>query len=311
MTSLRVMLVWLPTQELADHLGPLAGVESEVVPKLDPEALPASADQVEVVVPPHAAPRTALAAALANLPRLRIVQSLSAGVEGVLGAVPDGVALLNARGVHTPSTSEWVCAAVLASQREIPGFFRSQMEGRWSPRVTGTLDEATVLLIGAGDIGQAVADRLQPFGCQLLRVARTTREGIEGTEALPRLLPFADVVVLVLPLTPDTERLVDARFLASMRDGALLVNASRGAVVDTDALLFELTAQRLRAALDVTDPEPLPPDHPLWAAPGLLLTPHVGGAVSTRPARLARMLADRLPRWAAGEQPTGVVAGPY
>jgi phosphoglycerate dehydrogenase-like enzyme len=305
------MLVWLPTQELADRLDGLAGVELEVVPQLDPKTLPASADQVEVVVLPHAAPLTAMAAALASLPRLRVVQSMSAGVEGVLTAVPDGVALLNARGVHTSSTSEWACAAVLASQREFPSFFRAQLEGRWSPRVTGTLDEATVLVIGAGDIGQAVAKRLQPFGCQLLRVARTARDGVEGIAALARLLPTADVVVLVVPLTAETTGMVDARFLASMRDGALLVNASRGAVVDTDALLAELTAQRLRAALDVTDPEPLPADHPLWSAPGLLLTPHIGGAVSTRPARVARMLADRLSRWAAGEEPTGVVTGTY
>lgn len=305
------MLVWLPTQELADRLGSLAGVELEVVPGLVPGSLPASAEQVQVVVPPHAAPRVALAAALASLPRLRIVQSMSAGVEGVLGAIPDGVTLLNARGVHTSSTSEWVCAAVLASQRELPGFFRAQLDGRWSPRVTGTLDEATVLVIGAGDIGQAVADRLQPFGCRLVRVARTARHGVEGMEALSRLLPAADVVVLLVPLTTETTGMVDAQFLASMRDGALLVNASRGAVVDTDALLVELTAQRLRAAVDVTDPEPLPPGHPLWTAPGLLLTPHVGGAVSTRPTRLAGMLADRLSRWAAGEEPSGAVTGPY
>lgn len=305
------MLVWLPTQKLADGLDSLDGVELEVVPVLDAQALPASADRVEVVVPPHGAPRAALVEVLARLPRLRVVQSMSAGVDGVLGAVPDGVALVNARGVHTSSTSEWVCAAVLACQRELPAFVRLQAEGRWDPRVTGTLDGATVLVIGAGDIGQAVANRLEPFGCRLLRVARRSREGVEAVDALPRLLPEADVVVLLVPLTAETTRLVDADFLAAMRDGALLVNASRGAVVDTQALLRELLDQRLRAALDVTDPEPLPPGHPLWAAPGVLLTPHVGGAVSARQARLVALLADRLPRWAAGEHPERVVTGPY
>jgi phosphoglycerate dehydrogenase-like enzyme len=305
------MLVWLPTPELLDGLGPMDGVELELVPDLDPAALPASADRVEVVVLPHRAPRDALTRSLARLPRLRVVQSLSAGVESVLGTVPDGVALVNARGVHTSATSEWVCAAVLACQRELPAFVRDMGVARWEPRVTGTLDQASVLVVGAGDIGQAVARRLEPFGCRVLHVARRARKGVAAVEALPRLLPEADVVVLVVPLTAETTRLVGPDFLAAMRDGALLVNAARGAVVDTPALLRELLAHRLRAALDVTDPEPLPPGHPLWTAPGLLLTPHVGGAVSTRPAGLVALLADRLPRWAAGEEPTGVVTGPY
>jgi phosphoglycerate dehydrogenase-like enzyme len=244
---------------------------------------------------------------LDGLPRLRLVQLLSAGAERFVGRLPEGVFLCNARGAHTPSTAEWAVAATLAAQRGIPFFVREQDAGRWSFTTHTSLVGARVLVVGAGDIGRAVGRMLTGFDVELTYVARTAREGVRSTTELPQLLPHADVVILVVPVTPETTGLVDAAFLAAMRDGALLVNAARGVVVDTDALLAELTAGRLRAALDVTDPEPLPPGHPLWSAPGLLLTPHVGGEVPQTGARATAAVTDQLARVLAGEPLVNVV----
>jgi phosphoglycerate dehydrogenase-like enzyme len=162
-------------------------------------------------------------------------------------------------------------------------------------------------VVGAGDIGTAIGRMLAGFDVELTYVARTARDGIRATTQLPDLLPHADVVILIVPVTPETTGMVDAVFLAAMKDGALLVNAARGGVVDTDALLAELTAGRLRAALDVTEPEPLPEGHPLWSAPGLLLTPHVGGAVPETDARAAAAVTEQIGRVLAGEPLANVV----
>ncbi|MGY1644551.1 2-hydroxyacid dehydrogenase [Geodermatophilus sp. SYSU D00703] len=244
---------------------------------------------------------------LAALPHLRLVQLLSAGAERFVDRLPEGVVLCNARGAHTPSTAEWVVAAVLAAQRGIPEFVRAQDAGRWAPRTCGTVVGARVLVVGAGDIGRTVGRVLAGFDAEVTYVARTAREGVHGTGELPRLLPEADVVVVLVPVTEETTGLVDAAFLAAMRDGALLVNAARGVVVDTGALLAELRWGRLRAALDVTDPEPLPEGHPLWTAPGLLLTPHVAGNVPQSNERAAAAVTDQLARVLAGEPLVNVV----
>ncbi len=244
---------------------------------------------------------------VAALPELRLVQLLSAGAEKFAGRLPEGVVLCNARGAHTPSTAEWVMAATLAAQRGIPFFTREQDAGRWSFRREHTLFGARVLVVGAGDIGRAIGRMLAGFDVDLTYVARTARDGVRSTDELPQLLPDADVVVLVVPVTPQTTGMVDAGFLAAMKDGALLVNAARGSVVDTDALVAELTSGRLRAALDVTDPEPLPEGHPLWSAPGLLLTPHVGGAVPQTGERAAAAVVAQVRRILAGEELANVV----
>ena len=244
---------------------------------------------------------------LAALPELRLVQLLSAGAERFVGRVPEGVVLCNARGAHTPATAEWVMSAVLAAQRGIPHFVREQAAARWSASIQRSLVGARVLVVGAGDIGRAVGRMMAGFDVELTYVARTAREGVRSIEELPDLLPHADVVVLLVPVTPETEGMVDAAFLAAMPDGALLVNAARGVVVDTDALVAELGAGRLRAALDVTEPEPLPDGHPLWSSPGLLLTPHVGGAVPDTNERAAAAVTDQLGRVLAGEPLVNVV----
>jgi phosphoglycerate dehydrogenase-like enzyme len=229
------------------------------------------------------------------LPRLRLVR------------LPDGVILCNARGAHTPSTAEWAVAATLAAQRGIPHFTREQEAGRWSPRTEHSLVGARVLVVGAGDIGRRIGRMLAGFDVELTYVARSAREGVHAMSELPRLLPDADVVVLIVPVTDETTGMVDAGFLARMKDDALLVNAARGVVVDTEALLAELTAGRLRAALDVTDPEPLPEGHPLWSAPNLLLTPHVAGAVPDTNARAVAAVTAQLERVLAGEPLVNVV----
>jgi phosphoglycerate dehydrogenase-like enzyme len=250
-------------------------------------------------------------AALAAMPELRVVQLVSAGAEVWVGHVPPGVLLCDGRGVHGGSTAEWVLTAILAVLREFPRFVRDQQARRWEPATTDELAGKHVLVVGAGDLGENVATRLRAFGASPVLVARRARDGVHAVGELPGLLPAADIVVLVVPLTPETTGLVDAAFLAAMRDGALLVNAARGAVVVTDALVAELSSGRLQAALDVTEPEPPPEDHPLWRAPNLLLTPHVGGNVRGFPRRAYRLVRDQILRYAAGEPLLNVVRDGY
>lgn len=266
-----------------------------------------AAARAQVWVPQAGGPSPSDEAFLAALPRLRLVQLLSAGAERFTGRVPEGVLLCNARGAHTPATAEWVMAALLAAQRGLPHFVREQDAGRWSFSTQRSLVGARVLMVGAGDIARSVGRMLDGFGVDLTYVARSPRAGVRTVEELPALLPDADAVVLLVPVTPETVGLVDAAFLAAMADGALLVNAARGVVVDTDALVVELRSGRLRAALDVTDPEPLPEGHPLWSAPGLLLTPHVGGAIPDTDERAAAAVTDQLTRVLAGEPLVNVV----
>ncbi|GAA4321658.1 2-hydroxyacid dehydrogenase [Klenkia terrae] len=244
---------------------------------------------------------------LDGLPDLQLVQLMSAGAEKFAGRLPQRVVLCNARGAHTPATAECAVAAAVAAEHGIPHFTREQDAGRWSFGTEHSMVGAKVLVVGAGDIGQLIGRMLAGFDVDLTYVARTARDGVRATADLPELLPAADVVVLIVPVTDETVGMVDADFLAAMKDGALLVNAARGVVVDTDALLAELTSGRLRAALDVTEPEPLPEGHPLWSAPGLLLTPHVAGAVPDTNARAAAAVADELQTVLAGQPLVNVV----
>ena len=277
---------------------------------------PADPADCAFYVTPYLAPPQEVLRPLADMTGVRVVQTLTAGVDHVLPVVDRlaaGAQLCNARGVHDASTAELALALILASLRGLPDFVRAQDEGAWRQGFRPALADRTVLIVGYGSIGAAIEERLVPFEvARVLRVARTARTADRGPVSplrdLPHLLPQADVVVLVTPLTEATRGMVDAGFLARMRDGALLVNVARGAVVDTDALLAELRAGRLYAALDVTDPEPLPSDHPLWRAPGVLITPHVGGPTSAFLPRAKRLLREQLTRWAAGRPLLNVVA---
>jgi phosphoglycerate dehydrogenase-like enzyme len=246
---------------------------------------------------------------MAQMPRLRVVQLQSAGVDHVRPYLPAGVTLCNARGVHDAGTAEWIVGAIIASRREFPEFGLAQQQRRWAYRGTKALTDAKVLIAGYGSIGAALERRLLPFEVEIIRVARGARAGVHGSDELPDLLPDADAVVLLVPSTPETKGLVDAEFLARMKDGALLVNAARGSVVDTAALLAE--AGRLRAVLDVTDPEPLPTDHPLWQAPGVFITPHVGGSTPASVRRAAILVHDQFCRYRAGEPLHNVITGSY
>ncbi|MFG2771341.1 2-hydroxyacid dehydrogenase [Streptomyces sp. NPDC048350] len=252
---------------------------------------------------------------LAGMASVRAVQTLSAGTDHVtpgLGSLPPGVELCNAKGVHEASTAELTLALILASLRGIPGFVRGQDKEEWRAGFYPALADKSVLIVGYGSIGAAIEDRLVPFECarvvRVARSARTTERGpVQPLSELPALLPQADVVVLSTPLTPATRHLADAGFLGRMKDGALLVNVARGPVVDTAALLKGVESGRITAALDVTDPEPLPPGHPLWHAPGVLLSPHVGGSTSAFMPRAKRLIAAQLTRFAAGERLANVV----
>jgi phosphoglycerate dehydrogenase-like enzyme len=300
-----VTTVWLPDPSASRVMGGLpAGMVADVW--TGGTDLPASADSVEVVIPPFPVSRPHLPL-LGELPKLRLIQLLSAGAEKVIPYVPPGVTLCTARGAHDDVVAEWVLSVVLAQVHDLPRFVRSQQEGRWDFTLTDELAGKTVLILGYGSIGAAVARRLAGFDVRVLPVARTGRPGVHGIGSLPDLLPQANIVVLLVPVTPSTERMVDAAFLARLPDGALVVNAARGAIVDTDALLAELTSGRLHAALDVTDPEPLTAGHLLWSAPGLLLTPHVAGAGGKPMARALAVAKAQLARYQAGEPLLNVV----
>ena len=225
--------------------------------------------------------------------------------------VPPGVIVCNARGVHDAGTAELAIGLVLASQRGIDVAVRDQLDGRWAGKTLESLADRRVMVLGYGSIGTAIARRLAPFEVELVAVARTPRvqDGVvvRGMAEVPELLPTVDVVILIAPLTEETSGLVDATFLARMRDGALLVNMARGKIVDTDALLAEVTTGRLRAALDVTEPEPLPADHPLWHAPGVIITPHVAGNTRATDPRLIRLLRKQIARLEKGDRLLNVI----
>lgn len=301
----------LPGQSWITDVGPVDGLAMRAWDLSDDLDDPS----VRVVVPPMGT--TERLARLAALPGLEVVQVFTAGYDHVLAHLPSGVTLCNAAGVHDASTAEFAVALMLAAQRGIPEFARAQERGEWiGQRAWPALGDRRVLIVGYGRIGRALAARLAPFEVSLTAVASRPRAGddvverVHGFDELPWLLPHHDIVVLLTPLTDTTRGFADAAFLASMPDGALVVNVARGQVLDTAALLAETATGRLRAALDVTDPEPLPPDHPLWHAPGVLVAPHVGGAGDTFRPRMVRLLREQLTRYAAGAPLLHVVAGP-
>lgn len=301
-------LVWLPFDP--SELGEVpSGLRYEVVDPTD--EVPASVGEVEFYVTPYNM-GPAVADVLGSMTSLKVVQTLSAGVDNIRARVPEGVTLCNGRGIHDTSTAELALTLILASLREIPTFVRRQDRAEWRrDGFTEALADKRVLIIGYGAIGAAIESRLLPFECEVVRVARSRRDGVHGIGELPDLLPDADVVVLIVPLTEQTRGLVDADFLGRMRPGALLVNVARGAVVDTTALVEALHAGRISAALDVADPEPLPADHPLWSAPGVLISPHVGGASSAMWPRAHRLVRQQLERFAAGKPLANVMSGDY
>ena len=278
--------------------------------RADGDSWPDSIAEVEFYVLPYMKGEEVLDR-VDEMKQLKVIQTLTAGVENFLPYVPDGVILCNAAGVHDASTAELAVALALASGRHLDHFARNQPSGTWESRFGISLADKRVLIIGYGNIGAAIERRLAGFEvASVTRVARRPRSDpvkVHEIGALPDLLSQADVVFLVAPHTPQTEGMIGSRELAALPDGAVLVNIARGKLVDTSALLAETSTGRIRAAIDVTDPEPLPPDHPLWRTPGVLISPHVGGASSAFFPRADRLIAAQLRRFAAGHKLENIV----
>lgn len=240
-----------------------------------------------------------------TMPVLEICQLPTAGFEHALAWVPQGVTLCNAAGVHDASTAELAVGLMLARLRRIDDMARAMPDGVFLHDRYDALADKRVVIVGAGGIGLALARRLEGFECEVILVGRRARDGVRALVDLEGLLPEADVVVLALPLDDSTRGMADAAFLARMKDDALLVNVARGGIADTDAILAEVG--RLCFALDVTDPEPLPPGHPLWRAPGVLISPHVGGNTTAFLPRIGRLIADQVRRWESGAELRNVI----
>ncbi|MGN8026621.1 NAD(P)-dependent oxidoreductase [Microbacterium sp. 22242] len=303
------LLVTVPDAELAADLLPLPpGVEVRVWDM----STPAPAERIDIVVPSYLG-RQRLSA-LQGI-EVGLVQGQMIGYEAVIERIPAGIPFANAASVHETATAELAVGLTIAAQRELPRFVRAQDLGFWDRGFTSSLADRRVLLVGIGGVGKGIARRLAGFETSITAVGQTARvETVEGVgkiavhalPALPALLPEAEIVILSLPGGAETHRLFDAKMLAHMADDALLVNVGRGTLVDTDALVAE--AGRIRAALDVMDPEPLPDGHPLWTAPGVLFTPHIGGASSAMQPRMVRLIRTQLDRMLAGEEPVNLIA---
>lgn len=272
--------------------------------------------RIDIVVPPYWGGRKRLAA-LAQV-EARLVQWQSIGFEGVERFVPAGLPVANAATVHETSTAELALGLTIAAQRGIPDFVRDGLTGTWNMRSYPSLADRRVLIVGYGGVGKATEARLAGFETQISRIARSARTepNLAGTQVevlgfaeLHGALTTAEVVILTVPLTDETRGMMNASALAAMPDGALLVNVARGGVVDTDALVAELQSGRLRAALDVTDPEPLPQDHPIWTCTNALITPHVGGDSTAMLPRMAALIRRQIEHLRAGETPENIVLG--
>ena len=286
---------------LPGEIAGYVGRDDIVVWDGDPVTPPA---QARFYVPSYMAGDWAFAA-MSEMPDLEVCKLPTAGFEHALAHLPAGVTLCNAAGVHDASTAELAVGLILARLRRIDDMARAMPAGDYIHDRYDALADKRVVIVGAGGIGQALARRLDGFECRIDLVARTARAGIHGREDLPMLLPEADIVVIAVPLDYSTRGLVDADFLARIPDGSLLVNVARGAIADTDAMLAEVG--RLLFALDVTDPEPLPADHPLWRAPGVLISPHVGGNTTAFLPRIGRLVREQVSRWESGSPLAGVI----
>jgi phosphoglycerate dehydrogenase-like enzyme len=270
---------------------------------------PAPRQHIDIVIPPYLQSW----AGLANLEGLdvKLVQCLTLGYDGVTEFLPKNMVFANAASVHETSTAEMTLALILASQRYLPDFVRAAEAGTWAPSWHPSLADRTVLLVGYGGVGRAIEARLLPFETTIVRLARHERTDergrVYGLDSLRELLPLSDIVVIAVLLDESTHHLVDAEFLSLMPDGSLFVNIARGGVADTDALLAEARSGRIRLALDVTDPEPLPDGHPLFGLSNVLISPHVAGMTSAALPRIMRLIREQVERLQRGEEPINVV----
>lgn len=266
-------------------------------------------EHIDLVVPPYMALHRALPL-LADL-QTRLVQGQSIGYEGIAEMLPTGITFANAATVHETSTAELAVALTLAVQRHLDAFAVDGQSGTWAPVFAQSLADRRVVLLGYGGVGKAVAARLAPFEAEIVPVASRARDEdgihVHGIDELADLLSTADIVILSLPGGESTRHIIGEAELAALPDGALIVNVGRGPLIDTDALVRHASAGRIRAGLDVTDPEPLPQDHPLWNTPGVLISPHVGGASSAMHPRIAALVRRQIGHLLAGEEPENIV----
>jgi phosphoglycerate dehydrogenase-like enzyme len=307
-SSPRPLIVTLPSAEALADLGELPdGVEALVWTMDDPAPRP----RLDLVVIPYMSGPS-------RFGRLEgietgILQGQSIGYDGVADRLPPGSVFANASSVHETATSELALAITLAAQRNIPAFVRAQDRATWSPEWSTGLADQRVLLLGYGGVGKAVASRLAPFEVDIVAVASRARDEdgvhVHAVEELPGLLPHADIVILTLPGGEATRHIIDDGALSALPDGALVVNVGRGSLIDAEALLDHARRGRIRAALDVTEPEPLPEGHPLWSAPGVLVVPHVGGLSAAMRPRIAALIRRQIERMLSGEPPLNVVIG--
>ena len=298
MSSINVWTQW-------DDLSAPAGITL-----LSPENFPldtSDLSQIDFYVPLYMGGAKALSYA-AQMPNLKTLQMLNAGYDDALAYLRPGLTLCNARGVHDASTAELAVGLAIASRRGFPEFMREQIAGRWSHHRTSSLSDSKIGIIGYGSIGKKIAKNLSGFEVSITAFTQSGRDGSLTIDQLDAHLPHLDIVILILPLSDSSRHLFNAKRLAAMKDGALLINVARGPVVDTDALVKELNSGRIFAALDVTDPEPLPTGHPLWSAKNLLLVPHVGGNSDAFEPRGRALVQSQLQLLAAGAPLEHVVA---
>lgn len=277
--------------------------------RLSPSSAPLDGDnlgEVTFYVPPYMTGRKGLAP-ISRMPKLKVVQLPYAGYEKALEFVRPGLILCNARGVHDDSTAELAVGLTIASLRGFPNFLRNQFRGEWVDETRKSLSDSRVGIVGFGSIGKRIKENLSGFAVEVLAFTRSGSDGSMKMSDLDTELPHLDVVILSMPLNSESVGLFDASRLARMKDGALLVNVARGQVVDTDALVAELNSGRILAALDVTDPEPLPKGHPLWSAKGVLISPHVGGDSTAFEPRFRKLLEEQLQRLVLHEELLNIV----
>jgi phosphoglycerate dehydrogenase-like enzyme len=244
----------------------------------------------------------------AKMSNLKILQMLNAGYDDALAYLRPGLTLCNARGVHDASTAELAVGLAIASRRGFAEFIREQATGTWNHRRFPALSDSKVGIIGFGSIGKEVARKLSGFDVSITAFTQSGRDGTVKIDDLDKHLPQLDIVILILPLTDSSRHMFNAQRLAAMKDGALIVNVARGPIIDTEALIKELNSRRIYAALDVTDPEPLPQGHPLWSAPNLIVVPHVGGNSEAFEPRGRALIESQLKLLAAGLPLEHVVA---
>jgi phosphoglycerate dehydrogenase-like enzyme len=299
------LIAWVENGSGREAMGP-APDGWTIAPFPDEPAAAPDLEDVEFVVAGWPASK------LRDVPNLKVVQTRSAGVDWIVEHVPDGVTLCSAKGARDPAMAEWVLWAILADYKAAGVAATQQVAREWEHLDLRDVEDARVLILGHGSIGVAVEERLAPFGvAEVVRVARRAREGVHAVSELERLLGDVDVVVNLLPATSATDGMFDATMFAAMREGALFVNAGRGRTVDTDALIAALESRRVRAVLDVMEPEPLPPEHPLWAAPNCIITPHSAGDTPGAERASWKLAGDQLRRYAAGEELLNVVREGY